>query len=63
MRTPEVETDVELSSVRAKITVEEVKVSTLQSSLKKKRKVSQERLESLDTVANDAVVAAHAKLM
>ena len=59
MWTHEAEFDAVLRSMRAKLAMVELQVTALE----KERKVSQERLECLEMMASDAVVAAHVELM
>ena len=63
MQARTVESKTELISCRAKLLATELQVTTLESSLEKEKKVSEERLAGLEMVVNDLVVCAHVELM
>ena len=62
-RAHEVELGAEVATLRADLSSSQIKETTLQTSLDEARRVVDEQLAQLETVAGDAVVAARAELM
>ena len=62
-RTREVELGAEVATLRADLSLSQTRETTLQTSLDAARRVVDEQLAQLETVAGDAVVAARAELM
>ena len=58
----EVELDVELRSMRVKPAASESQLFTLELFLEKEKKVSEEMLAGLETMANDTMITPYAKL-
>ena len=62
-RTHETELGVEVTTLRADLSVAQIRETSLQTSLDKARRVGDERLAQLETMVGDVVLAARAKLM
>ena len=62
-RAHETELGAEVAILRADLSMAQIRETTLQTSLDEARKVGEERLAQLETVAGDAVLSAHAELM
>ena len=62
-RAHETELGAEVATLRADLSTAQIRETTLQTSLDEARRVGEERLAQLETVAGDAVLSARAELM